>query len=74
MEDGDHSRHTVDPFEAEAQINQHPGERIGGREQSLPAQLSSDLRSDDLDIAHAEIRQEKSILQGSYHGGVDRSL
>ena len=29
MKDRDDGGHSVDPLKAEAQINQHPGERIG---------------------------------------------
>jgi len=40
----DHSRHAVNPFEAEAQINQHSSQRISGGKQSLFPQLRAHLR------------------------------
>src|SRR5207244_11013382 len=74
MEYSDHGSQSVDPFEPEPQIHQHAEQRIQNRQLGLPLQLRSYLRSDDLDVAHAEVRQEEPLLQYGYDVGRRRSF
>jgi len=66
--------HSVDPFKAEAQVDQHSAQRIQCRQDRLLAQLLSHLRPHDLDIADAKVRDKKIIRQRGNHGGIGRRL
>src|ERR1700674_5898528 len=74
MEDRQYGGYTVDPFEAQRQVNQHPGQRIKGGQDGLLAELLSNLRPDDLDVAYAKIRDEEVVLERGDGCGVGHAL
>ena len=56
----DHGRNAVNPLKPEAQVNQHPQQRIKRGQAGLRAQLAADLRTDDLDVAYAEVGNDRT--------------
>jgi len=72
VETGDNRGRAVDQLETEPEINQHSGQRVQGRQQSLLLQLHADLRPDDLHVADAKVGGKESLLQaGNNRGGSD---
>src|SRR2546430_8165283 len=54
-------RHTIDPLEAESQINQHSCQRVNRRQQSLFPKLRSNLRSYNLYVPYCEVGNIKTV-------------
>src|SRR5208282_4889511 len=63
VEDRQYGGDSVDPFEAEAQVDQHSAQRIKSRQNGLLAKLLPHLRADDLDVADTKIGDKEVFLQ-----------
>ncbi len=69
VEAGDNRGRAVDPLETEPEINQHSGQRVQCRQQSLLLELHADLRPDDLHVADAEVGGKEPLLQAGDNRG-----
>src|ERR1700694_2183605 len=74
MEDRQYGGNTVDPFEAQRQGDQHPGQRIKGGEDGLLAELLSNLRADNLDVTDAKVGNEEMVLERGDDGRIGHAL
>ena len=66
-----HRRNAVNPLESKSQIDQHPGQRIQRGQNRLLPQLTSNLRANNLNISHAKIGEEESVLHHASCCGID---
>src|SRR4029077_17251694 len=74
MEDRQYGGHSIDPFEAKSQVNQHSGQRIKGGQDGFLGGLLANLRADNLNVADTEVGDEEIVLERGDDGGIGHTL